>query len=492
MHRHRKRTFAPPSLHLLAGSLAVALALGAASGAAAATALSRDELLDRAGRASDGENPLAEQWKLRHPPTPPRPQGSVTHLVTNCDDSGAGSLRDAIGDAASGDTIDLRGLTCSTITLTTGALATGVDDLLLVGPGMNSLSISGNNSSPVLVHLGTGRLGIEGLTVIDGAKYTSGSANAFGGCVYSQGGVRMVDAGAKYCLAQADGTGAARGGGVYARLGAEMLDSVISGNEVRAASAFSAGGGLHTYGGVVAKYSIFRNNAAYSSGGSSGMGGAASIAGNVAIGFVTVHGNSAEQIGGLVLFGVGAGTNLEIANSTITDNTATDSAVGSGVFIGRDAIISNSTITGNVEANSSHTSYGAGLFVAYDVDVDLRSTIVSGNHRLDDTTSVPSDIGTPTGSLSVVGGSHNLIGAAANFGPMPGDTLFDVDPRLGPLANNGGRTPTMLPLPHSIAINAGSGSGDYDQRGLGYPRRVGAGVDIGAIESDVLFADGFD
>src|SRR5579871_5496463 len=41
---------------------------------------------------------------------PPVPANSIP--VSNCDDSGAGSLRDAVNNAADGDTIDLTALDC--------------------------------------------------------------------------------------------------------------------------------------------------------------------------------------------------------------------------------------------------------------------------------------------------------------------------------------------------------------------------------------------
>src|SRR5262249_29043734 len=49
------------------------------------------------------------------------PAGTVFH-ASSCADSGAGSLRDLAAAAISGDTIDLTNLTCSRITLTSGAI----------------------------------------------------------------------------------------------------------------------------------------------------------------------------------------------------------------------------------------------------------------------------------------------------------------------------------------------------------------------------------
>ena len=81
--------------------------------------------------------------------TPP-PVATVNPLlVTNTNDSGAGSLRQAIADAMPGDTInfDLSGCPC-TIMLTSGELVIN-KDLTITGPGANLLTISGNNASRV-------------------------------------------------------------------------------------------------------------------------------------------------------------------------------------------------------------------------------------------------------------------------------------------------------------------------------------------------------
>jgi hypothetical protein len=61
--------------------------------------------------------------------------------------------------------------------------------------------------------------------------------------------------------------------------------------------------------------------------------------------------------------------------------------------------------------------------------------------------------------------------------------IIGVDPLLGPLASNGGSTLTMLPLPGSPAINAGTNAGcpAYDQRGVKRPQ--GGTCDIGSVES---------
>lgn len=66
-----------------------------------------------------------------------------------------------------------------------------------------------------------------------------------------------------------------------------------------------------------------------------------------------------------------------------------------------------------------------------------------------------------------------------------GNRFSVADPVLGPLQNNGGPTPTRLPLPGSPALDTGdpavSGQPLWDQRGAGFPR-VDGRIDIGAIE----------
>ena len=59
--------------------------------------------------------------------------------MINCNNSGAGSLRDAVAAATDGDTVDATGLAgvCSTITLTTGEIVVKQNNLTIQGPDMN-------------------------------------------------------------------------------------------------------------------------------------------------------------------------------------------------------------------------------------------------------------------------------------------------------------------------------------------------------------------
>jgi hypothetical protein len=76
---------------------------------------------------------------------------------------------------------------------------------------------------------------------------------------------------------------------------------------------------------------------------------------------------------------------------------------------------------------------------------------------------------------------HNLS-SDASCGFTNAGSLNDTDPKLGPLADNGGPTLTLALLPGSPAIDAADTaiSPPTDQRG--FPRPVGPAADIGAYE----------
>jgi hypothetical protein len=479
---------------VLVTCLCVALALEAGIAAIPAFAGPSQSARQRslAHRLASGDPLAARVAAVLANRAPPRP-GGTTIPVTNCNDDGSGSLRDAVENVAvSGDTVDMGGLSCSTITLTSGAIVVTQDDLAIVGPGtdMYGVTIDANYASGVFLHTGTGTLRLKYMTVQNGGKYTSGDADAAGGCIYSTGEVALLESGVKYCTAEAQGTGDARGGGVYAKLGFSSSVATIGGNTAR--GAFSSGGGVFAHE-LVSSYSWFRNNTAF-------VGGAISAYGNASVVTSTVSGNSADVMGGIALHGYGATRPLDISSSTIVDNHAAESRLGAGVGISGECIISNSTITGNVAGDTEGgAKYGAGIHIRPGGLLTLQSTIVSANTLYDGTTHLPDDIGV-YGAGTFAGGASLLVGYAAASLEMPPGTIFTSDPGLGGLTRNGGPTPTMLPLSGSLAIDNGNNvfNRNFDQRGPGYPRVLGAFTDVGAVEStedpgnDVIFANGFD
>lgn len=417
---------------------------------------------------------------------PPTAAATIT-AVSNCNDGGTGSLRKAVTLAASGDTIDLSALPCSQVTLTTGEITVGVANLTLRGAGLGATRIDGNNHSRVFAHAGTGTLRIADLTVQRGVSTASG----LGGCIYSKGSVRLDHARVAYCSVHIV-DGAARGGGIYAQAGVLLYTSRVDHNTVAASGTglFTAAlaGGLYARGALVAKYSTIADNVA--AGPHAVLGGLAAN-GNVTISDSTISGNVGFVLGGAYLSGRSATKPLRIRNSTISGNYSSQSAYGSGLAVAYPLVLSNSTITDNIEADTAHEAHGAGLFIKGSVAVEIESSIIGGNF-LAGGFGTPSDLGGTDPNLIVSGGG-NLITQA--FVSVPPGTISGHQPKLAPLADNGGPTLTHLPLPDSLAINAGNNlsGAETDQRGRFYPRVFGASADIGAVEvSDVIFADGFD
>src|SRR6267378_8464630 len=71
---------------------------------------------------------------------------AATITVTNANDSGPGSLRQALANANNGDRINFA--VTGTITLTSGGLLVN-KNVTISGPGANQLSIDGNQGTPV-------------------------------------------------------------------------------------------------------------------------------------------------------------------------------------------------------------------------------------------------------------------------------------------------------------------------------------------------------
>src|SRR5207249_4473975 len=121
---------------------------------------------------------------------------------------------------------------------------------------------------------------------------------------------------------------------------------------------------------------------------------------------------------------------------------------------------------------------------------DVRNTLIAGNASV--TEPQPDAVGVFNSQ------GHNLIGRSdGNSGWGATDLVggntdtTKFDPLLDPLGNYGGPTPTHRLQSDSPAINTGDDAVlgapfnlTTDQRGSGFPRRVGPHVDIGAYEAD--------
>jgi parallel beta-helix repeat protein len=181
---------------------------------------------------------------------------AATITVTNTNDSGAGSLRAAVANAASGDVIDLNllslGCPC-TITLTSGQIL--IDKgLTIVGPGADALTISGNNTGRLFYITSGFIVTIHGLTLTGGNAPDAGGAISNLGVLYLNDSVVSGNTAAISTLSQ--------GGGIYNGGFLFVTGSTISGN-----TAVYGGGIYNDYLTYATNSTISGNTAYYGDGG---------------------------------------------------------------------------------------------------------------------------------------------------------------------------------------------------------------------------------
>ncbi|MFO1514016.1 MAG: LamG domain-containing protein [Verrucomicrobiota bacterium] len=197
-------------------------------------------------------------------------------------------------------------------------------------------------------------------------------------------------------------------------------------------------------------------------------------------GFVT----GAAPAGGGAGILVDNGAVLTVNRSTITSNTA---AYGGGIYcLGGTLNVNNSTLTGNSAAGFGFGGYGGGIYLLNSSATVNQSTI-AGNAFTTGPSSGAGGLALNNSAVSVVnsivaGNSAPDLVTVSGGGPNGQNNLIGGTPLLAPLGNYGGPTPTMPPLPGSLAIDGASGGTSFttDQRGL--PRIVGTFADLGAVE----------
>lgn len=130
--------------------------------------------IDLTGGGFVTEYPEYEQHTLEH-----------AYLVTNTNDSGAGSFRNMVECALSGSTIHFaQGVMNQTVNLTSGVI--DIDkDLTIEGLGMTSLVLSGNNSSAIFHILPEYDLMLKDIALKNAHAPTNG------GAIYAQGNISL-------------------------------------------------------------------------------------------------------------------------------------------------------------------------------------------------------------------------------------------------------------------------------------------------------------
>lgn len=349
-------------------------------------------------------------------------------------------------------------------------------------------------------------LSISGSQLRDNSASTN---NAAGGAIYADdSSVTIVDSALAGNSTKVGGNGGAIHVGFH-HTGLVIENSALSGNE-----AAGDGGAIHaSYADVQASDSV-----ALTSNSAGGSGGAVSVIGaDASFQDSTISGNDAGHNGGAVEAYLGS---FGVRRSAISGNTALRS--GGFVSAAYSQVYSlRSAITGN-----SATELRGGAIQAYKTDVRLEASTLSGNSaavsggaaevqedslEVRDSTVTANSAGNHSGGLyadqfalenSIVAGNsanaapatadvggygtsaESLIGAGDGVGATitdHGGTITGQDPRLLPLADNGGPTKTHALHVRSPAIDSGQAVLPLsDQRG--FARGQGKADDMGAFE----------
>lgn len=404
-------------------------------------------------------------------------------VVTTVADSGPGSLRQALADAAADPWQDIitfdpavfNSEPADTIVLSSGIVMDS--DVILDGGGLNGgVTIDGGPGGNSIfcvknwptVHLKnltlTGGDGLNencewfssggAIAVEDGTLSLtqctlSGNSGAVGGAIYNSRGTLSLTR----CILS--GNTGERGGAVYSDGLLSLTQCILSGN-----TAVERGGAIHNNGDLIITQCTLSGN-------SSQWGGAIynDDEGQSELSQSTLSGNSAEVGGAIDTEG-----NLILAHCTLAGNSA---EMGGAIRNwGIPPSLIHCTLYGNLAASNGGAIYNQNS------DLSLMNCIVAGNTAAEDIFNA----GQLYGPATIIRTGANIIQSITNgeYASDTGPAAITADPLLAPLGDYGGPTPTLALRPGSPARNASTGStATVDQRG--YPS---AGVpDIGAYEA---------
>jgi hypothetical protein len=369
---------------------------------------------------------------------------AATITVTSSDAVGQGTLSKAIFDAQPGDTIDFNLAYPATIRFTFGLTLN--KNLTIAGPGRDKLTLDGNLSDQFFM-----------LTITSGTTVTLSNvqiANANALAINNQGTLTLND-------------------------------SLVSRND----------GSVNNTGTFTANDTVFTYNVG------ANWGGAVVNRGNAMVNRCSFMHNDA-RIGGAAIF-TDTGATLVVHDSAFLSNESGFGEPGSGgaLLNWGTATVNNSTFNGNISANNGT----GGAMENKQGTLTVNNSTLSGN--IATSGSGISNYGTTTVRRTILDGScvgDAMVSAGDNMSSA-GSCLAasvalndspNIDLRLDALGDNGGPTLTVALLPGSPAIDAvivnAAGCSGSDQRGVARP--MGVRCDIGAYEldSDRIFADGFD
>lgn len=429
--------------------------------------------------------------------TSPASAGTLT--VTDLGDAGTGAcqatctLRDAIASAAPGDTIAFASTLSYPATITlNGQELLIYKDLLLVGPGARQLAIDGNSQSRLLEIAPNASAIVSGLALTNGqvagvdGGFTSEPRARDGGDAY--GGAVFVNAGASLQLSACWLIGNRATGGFGGRT-SQSFGTQGSGGS-------GHGGAIYSEGSLMLNDTLLNSNYAWG-----GAPGGVLLGGNSG-----VQGNGGSAAGGAIE----ATGFTQITNSQFLSNALQAYFGGNGSGAG-DAGGDGGSARGGAMAFSgfAYVSFvtslgntiGAGFGgsgdpngasgVAVGADIYTRATLLSRSNVFISTSGATA---CSAGTIVAQGANFDADGSCQHF-TLHGDAKLQG-------VNDGGAT-VALPLWGSPLIDAAIDCNDpfadpqtHDVRGVTRPLDGNAdgtaACDLGAAESDALFANGFE
>ena len=421
---------------------------------------------------------------------------AANYVVVRYADSGPGTLRQAILNANTrgGGTITFSNVT-GTINLVS-PLPVLTANITILGPGLSELAIACSNcfTPSLLTNSADNVATLSGLTiranldnfgtfvVLDSllqsrmnpghaAVYNSGTMT-LSGCTFTGNFVPFnadsIENAGTMNLDNCSVINNRSDGGSILNRGTLIMDkSVVSGHSYFTSSS----GGIVNDGGIVQLRDCTVSNNISVEGGGVWNGGFLAVTNCTINGNVATYSDPTTIGGGIYNIGYAI-----LQNTTLSGNSA--QGAGGGVWNGGVLRFLNCTIT----SNTVSSGLGGGVWNSTN-EVTIfqsRNSIVAGNSSHNGScSSCTDDI---RGFFETFG--HNIILSSNGWTRVGFDNsdLIGVNPKLGPLQNNGGPTRTHALLPGSPAIDAGDpvGAPSEDERGV--PRPQGPGVDIGAFE----------
>ncbi|MCA9426002.1 MAG: hypothetical protein KC994_13060, partial [Candidatus Omnitrophica bacterium] len=323
------------------------------------------------------------------------PGWSANQVVTNTNDSGAGSFRAAVSNVGAGEdiTFNIAGSPPHTIVLTSGNISLP-SSVNIIGPGALDVIIDANYNSQIFAAPGNGQtITIEGLTLKRGI--VTGSND---GGILANFGASINFSG---CAIQ-DAT-SARNGGAFYQTSSGSPSITLRDSTVSDCYAQSDGGAASIDGGT---FNVFNS---------------------------TLSGNQAGGRGGAITTIVGT---LNVANSTIADNTADFDSSGNdggGIFnlVGT-LTVTNSIVADNVDVSGGAPDISGNVTANYSLIGNTAGASVSGanNQNGMDPMLAPLQInGGSTETHALIPGSPAIDNGDPSFNPASFTPSLDYDQR---------------------------------------------------------------